>query len=79
MPLPAGQYDNTPLTQFLVSLAEVQLRDIVNAETLKSMNLKQFDSRVTAGEVASKTVSEILSQLGGNTSQTQEPQKQGLN
>ena len=63
--------------QRLVSLAEVQLGDMPNAETLKSMNLKQFDSRATPGEVASKTASAILSQLGGNTPQTQEPQKAG--
>ena len=77
MPLPAGQYDNTSLMQLLVSLAEVQLGDMPNAETLKSMNLKQFDSRATPGEVASKTASTILGQLGGNTPQTQEPQKAG--
>ena len=41
------------------------------------MNLKQFDSGAAAGEVASKTVTEILSQLGGNTSQTAEAQKVG--
>ncbi len=48
-----------------------------NAETLKSLSLKQFDSGTQASDIASETVTEILSQLSGSSTHAGEPQKAG--
>ena len=73
------QYNRPQFDTPYVLLADVQLGDMPDAETLKSLSLKLFDSSTPAGDLASKTAAEILSQLGGNTSHTGagEPQKAG--
>ena len=53
--------------------ADVQLGHMPDAETLKNLSLKQFDSDTQASELASKTVTEILSQLSGSTLHAGEP------
>lgn len=50
-----------------------------DAETLKGLKLKQFDSGAPAGGGAPKTVAAILSQLGGSAPPAGEPGKSGTN
>lgn len=59
--------------QSIVPFAEAQLGDMLTSETLKGMNLKQFDSGATAGQIAVKMVTELLSQLGRSAPQMTEP------
>ena len=77
VPLPQygtiGHSKTPPMSYF----ADVQLGHMPDAETLKSLSLKQFESGTQASDLASKTVTEILSQLSGSTSHAGEPQKAG--
>ena len=58
--------------------ADVQLGDMPDAAMLKTIKLKQFDSRALADRVASAAAAEILSQLGGSATPTGEPGKVGV-